>query len=355
MKKNNKSEKEIAKIMSEFIKKYIWQEFAVLLPDNNMVRGEFININDVSAINEFRNKYNNTNIFASIQRFIAPDFDSAFIVPFFFDIDCPDNLSQAREDTLAMFDLLMDRTGVHQEQIQIFFSGNKGFHIIVPCEVFDAFEFDGIFNLYKKMAIRAIDIGIKNIDVSVYNHRRILRYPNSIHSKSGLYKIPLSYETLRDVSVEGIMEIAKQPQPQDYLTEPILCSKTAQWFRLAVSMLKNQSSNQDLKCKTDKRFPKGWRTLVCIKNMQESVLPDGVRHEAYMVLARYYAYLNMHHDEIKERLELIDARNPVNDNNCIERIVSFAVFHPGFAGCEHSIFKKYCNADNCFYAKLKKK
>ena len=93
--------------------------------------------------------------------------------------------------------------------------------------------------------------------------------------------------------------------------------------------------------------------LPCAKAIQEATLGDGSRHHIYMILARYYSYLNMHHDEILERIEGIDARNPIRDADYIERIINFGQKHPGFSGCDERELQEYCRNNNCFYAKLK--
>jgi len=51
----------------------------------------------------------------------------------------------------------------------------------------------------------------------------------------------------------------------------------------------------------------------------------------------------MHPDEMQDRIEAINQRNPIRDPDSIQRAVKF--------GCE--VFKRYCRIENCFYAKLK--
>jgi len=61
----------------------------------------------------------------------------------------------------------------------------------------------------------------------------------------------------------------------------------------------------------------------------------------------------MHPDEIFELIQIIDNKNPIRDPSSIERVIRSAREHPGFAGCDDEVFKKYCCKDICFYAKLK--
>jgi hypothetical protein len=36
----------------------------------------------------------------------------------------------------------------------------------------------------------------------------------------------------------------------------------------------------------------------------------------------------------------------------IQRIIDWALAHPGFVGCENEVLKRFCDKENCFYHKL---
>ena len=91
----------------------------------------------------------------------------------------------------------------------------------------------------------------------------------------------------------------------------------------------------------------------CAKAIEEAIIPDGIRHPLYVELCRYYAYLKMHPDEMLERIQKIDSRNPIRDPDAIERAVRWGYAHPGFPGCGTGNLRKYCKKEICFYAKLK--
>ena len=332
-------------------KKYQWIELAALLPDGKMVRGKFVGIEDNEAIENFRNQFNNKDVFYGICQYEKPNYKSGFISSVFFDIDFKEDLSATRESAITLCEMLMDRIGIPPDQIEIYFSGNKGFHVMVPCEVFQPFHSPYILPLYKKMAQRAEQAGVKFIDKGVYTNRRLWRLPNSINRKSSLYKLPISYEELRDIGMDKILLMAKSSRPENTLVDPRPIVEAIKWYRKAIKCM-NEVPKQ-LSCKKiNSQFKKGWRVVPCIKAMQKAAIPDGIRHEAYLTMARYYGYLNMHQDEMLERLEAIDKRNPIQNPDSIERVIKFGCEHPGFPGCD-SILKKYCQKERCFYAKLK--
>lgn len=58
-------------------------------------------------------------------------------------------------------------------------------------------------------------------------------------------------------------------------------------------------------------------------------------------------------EEIRERIEAINSRNPIRDPDSMERAVKFACEHPGFPGCDDESLRRSCRPENCFYARLK--
>ena len=86
--------------------------------------------------------------------------------------------------------------GVEENKLQIFFSGNKGFHLIIPAELFGIKPSKNLNKIYRKMAKSFCEkIQNKTLDLGIYDRRRLLRIPNSINSKANLYKIPLVLRT----------------------------------------------------------------------------------------------------------------------------------------------------------------
>ena len=50
------------------------------------------------------------------------------------------------------------------------------------------------------------------LDKNIYDARRLFRIPNTINSKTGLYKIPLTIQEIRHLNLTGIQEIAHEPR-----------------------------------------------------------------------------------------------------------------------------------------------
>ena len=331
---------------------YPWIELAALLPDGKMQRHQFVRINDQKAVCQWRRDHENTDIFASISQYARPDSASSYINPLFFDIDSADDLPAAREAALQLCGRLLDNAFIPQESLELFFSGNKGFHVIVPCEVFQAFAFPHMFAFNRKLAeiaARTVD----GIDLSVYTGRRLWRLANSLHRQSRRYKIPLTYEELRDISMDGILALARKPRPDDSYALVKTCQEAIQWFRQATKGYSRRAPAGPSTSSTKSLFSNGWRMPPCIKRIEVAVVPDGIRHALYLAMSRYYRFLNMHPEEILERLRNIDARHPIHDPDSLGRIVRFASQHPGFPGCSDPILAKYCQEEQCFYTEVR--
>lgn len=335
-------------IHSKQLIQYKFIELAVHLPGRKMIRDRFIRIDDQKAILDWRNQYKNTDIYSTIQQYEKSDPHSRFIAPIFFDIDSQSNQEKARESALILCELIIKRLQIDIDQIDIFFSGNKGFHITVPCNVFQAFPSDCLLELYKKMAQNAQQQGVKYLDTNVYSQRRLWRFSNSINSKSGLYKIPLYHKELLHMRIDKIKDLAREPRPEDNFASARPVKSACQWYRYALKCMARIKSDS-VGDRTFTGFKKGWRIPPCIKAMQKNILQDGTRHNAYLVLARFYSWINMHPQQIKEKLLQLDKRHPISDPDSIDRIIKWAAEHPGFAGCDNELLQKYCSKHKCFY------
>ncbi len=140
-----------------------------------------------------------------------------------FDIDCGTDLERARGVGLKVYDRLL-ATGVERYNIRIYFSGNKGFHISFKDPIFD--EVNGYESTPEKVrqfvhALTSVVVGSFGnvytdqngkthsiIDPAIYSCTSLIRSPNSRHSVSGLYKIPLSEPEFQYRTIDEIKKMA---------------------------------------------------------------------------------------------------------------------------------------------------
>jgi len=151
----------------------------------------------------------------------------------------------------------------------------------------------------------------------------------------------------------AIAGLAKNPRGDDSFASCEFCQATADWYREAISVLEKQSKTFSKPRQMNLDFKQGWRIPPCIKAIEDATIPDGIRHPLYVELSRFYAWLKAHPDEMLERIQKIDSRNPIRDPDAIERTIKWGCEHPGFPGCANENLRKYCKKEICFYAKLK--
>lgn len=121
-----------------------------------------------------------------------------------FDFDSKDNIEVARTDSMETIARL-EKYGIAEKNVEIYFSGNKGFTLVVnlPKDITP----DEAANI----AIQKIGYGLVTLDKSIYNASRILRLPGTKHQVSGMYKIPLTREELSTWTIEEIWTSAEEP------------------------------------------------------------------------------------------------------------------------------------------------
>ena len=119
-----------------------------------------------------------------------------------FDIDDSD-LERAR---LRAIELLAKIESEYKAKAVIYFSGSKGFHIGISAVCIGAEPRSDLAQIFKIMA--STIAGDIPIDTSIYEKNRLWRAPNTINKKSGLYKIPLTYEELAQLDSEVIKKLA---------------------------------------------------------------------------------------------------------------------------------------------------
>lgn len=119
------------------------------------------------------------------------------------DFDDANDIENSRSDALAIATRLVEM-GVKEDDIEAFFSGNKGFTLEL--------RLDRRINVQQYKALISKFSDVPTLDVKVTDPQRIFRIPNTKHMKSGLYKVPLELWELDELSLEDIKAIAAKPR-----------------------------------------------------------------------------------------------------------------------------------------------
>lgn len=133
-------------------------------------------------------------------------------MPLFFDLDSEGDLDAAIADVKKIIVYMEEMLQVPADYVRVYFSGSKGFHVIVQPEVFDIRPAADLHLKVKKAALYVAELlKLATFDHRVYSKRRMLRVYNSVHEKTKLYKIELSHRELNR-GADWIKETARRPQ-----------------------------------------------------------------------------------------------------------------------------------------------
>lgn len=122
------------------------------------------------------------------------------------DFDSRENLKQAFVDCKVFVERLFE-LGFAEDEVQISFSGSKGTGVIVETD--SEFTIDQVQNICLNLSK-----GLTTFDTGMYDHQRIFRLLFTKNEKTGLYKIPLSFNEL-DYDIEAIKEMARDISDMD--------------------------------------------------------------------------------------------------------------------------------------------
>lgn len=180
---------------------------------NNRIftRNHFCYLNDVIKYIQSRNNF---GIFTTAYRYNNTNQDESYLYgDFYLDFDDED-FEKVREDAMCALNYLEICYGIKNNSCNIYFSGRKGVHIVVPAYYFNIQPIKELNIVFKFLANKINNfVHHKTIDLQIYDNKRLFRVPNTVHEKSLLYKVPLTYYELSKSSYEYIINKARSPQP----------------------------------------------------------------------------------------------------------------------------------------------
>jgi hypothetical protein len=128
----------------------------------------------------------------------------------------PENALQNMK-TLCLYHL-PEYFDVDPYDMQFFCSGSKGFHAVIPADVFGAEAGDPYLPLiYKKIAAEwASKLSLKTLDMSMYcmGKGKMFRIPN-VRRSNGRYKVPLTVDEVTNLSIHELFKLSEAPRTID--------------------------------------------------------------------------------------------------------------------------------------------
>lgn len=207
-------------------------------------------------------------------------------------------------NTYLSIDFLLQEYGLHENNFRIYFSGDNGLHIHIPTKLFGLKPKKRLpqrMGVFVRLLCEKLPFS-EYIDYGIYQPNQSIRLPHSPHDETGLYKIPITFERLNNLTLKGIRRSATNPDLSSIIIpqNKVKMSKslTAKWNQVLVS-----------------RFNP--------KEIKVSGVPDGERHDQGLIVIRLYRAQGFTREEAIQKLLAWDKTNapPMNEPQWIHRSV----------------------------------
>jgi hypothetical protein len=149
-------------------------------------------------------------------------YDGRLQAPFLpLDVDAHEpaaTLDDALRLTRRAYQVLIRRWNAPPAAVHPYFSGAKGFHVLLDTRVFGrvapAADLHRVFTRLRLAVLRALpDAARLLFDLAIGDAVRLLRLPNTRHAGSGLYKVALEPDELLGLETPDILMLARTPRP----------------------------------------------------------------------------------------------------------------------------------------------
>lgn len=155
-------------------------------------------------------------------------FGGACWSPFlWFDVDREGDLGAALSDARRLAAVILDRYGeLAEDDLLVFFSGAKGFHMGLPT-CWGPTPGTDFHRVARRLAEALAAVAGVAIDTGVYDRVRLFRAPNSRHPRTGLYKRRLTLDELMHLGADRVVTLAREPAAFDLPRVTMPCQRTA--------------------------------------------------------------------------------------------------------------------------------
>lgn len=273
----------------------------------------------------------NFNCFATVQRFAAKNRTKgeAFTAPLYFDLDYAQDPGVTKAEAIKLVDFFTKELDIEPIDTWVYFSGSKGFHVLISSIALGVKPGDNLHKVYKHIAgylryrlgekaMKQDDQGrdieviepLKGMDLVVYTEKRMLRLPNSIHHKTRLFKIELTIEELKTLSMEQIKDLAQQPRrdigysAEERKEKAGIRPKAAFFYEDKFKEYSEAAATSKQRYDKEEYIFKKDQAPVCVKDILEGGWKkDGDRNQATVQLACYHKAAGYTKEETTRILE----------------------------------------------------
>lgn len=287
-------------------------------------RNIYVYEDDKESINNFIREYKNTDVYYSIYSYSCIDNidsnDTDLLGPLYFDFDDSNieyNYKEIKREVYQLIASLKRDFKIPINLIKIYFSGHKGFHIIIPYEVFNI-KADTTLNIKYKKLVKLFfkEYNLTRLDTKIYDKKRLFRIPNSINSKSNLRKIYLPFSVFINSNFEDIIHLSNNKQNESS-SKPFIVKEAKKIFNYLFTITKTNSIKHQQSNNLKEVMP-------CISSMLNTNVQEGKRNNTAIVLASSLFQSNKTKEEVLNLLCDWNKNNepPLNERELLTTISS---------------------------------
>ena len=280
--------------------------------NGQFVRNHFIKEGDLQ---NHLHKFNNTDVYRTVYRYENKNIMTTdFIGPFYLDLDIDDienNFMKIKQDLMLIIRRLTSQFSIDVNDIELYFSGSKGFHILISEDIFGFEPSKDINKYYKKIATELKTYTVnKTVDTKIYDNRRLFRVVNSINGKTGLYKVSIDYDTIKEMTeYNELVRYASSPRP--IINKTYSYNERARLaFDEAIERIDAEERSR-VNTKLAKEFIQRKELLPCVQYILLNGCTKGNRNNTTVALANSLFQIGKDFDEVTEIIEYWNAtKNP---------------------------------------------
>ncbi len=279
--------------------------------------------------------------------------------PFFpVDLDHPE-LGVALESARFFVSRLVDQWMVDPNGIHIYFSGSKGFHLMIDTRLFGNIlpskSLPIIFDSMRRHFAQELPSSLRDtVDLGIKDRLRLLRLPNTIHEKSRLYKVFISPNELKTIGPEKIRVLAKTSRPLSLTDETGFLSRVlvkenpeASRFLRTIRRQVRRITQKPFQYRLRRPEDSSRILFACagIQKIWESHVEPGYRNNCAIRLASEFRLLGLTEEEAEEKLFEWNQKHSIElPSYELHNVIRSAYQHP-FPyryGCRDEILRRFC-------------
>lgn len=336
-------------------------------------RNHIVSVNDVPALMESFNRYGCyatyffysdevlTYMSAQAERSgpTIAGYGGKVWAPFFpVDLDHPD-LAPALEAARHLSAFCLDRWQIDPDGMQIYFSGSKGFHLMLDTRIFGKVlpskNLPLIFDSMRRHLAQELPEHLREtMDLTIKDRVRLLRLPNTVHEKSKLYKVILSFDELQRMKADEIRSRARALGPLTLTDETGFLSRVDINENPAATEFLQRIQRQ-LKKLTRKPFRYRFHRpadlariefpCAALQRIWESHIDPGYRNNCAIRLASELRLLGLSAEETDEKLVEWNERNDIELPSDELHNVTRSAYQRRFPyrySCHDAILRQFC-------------